>query len=81
MPRTRKHKHHAATQHHHIQEPKPKTRRSAALMMALFIGCLALVIGAFASSLNYGWMIACAVFGALAGGLIGHGIDRSIEKK
>lgn len=81
MPRSRKHKHHTITHPHHLGEMKQKTGRSAALVMAIFIGALALVITAFASSMNYLWMITGAIGGSLAGALIGHGIDKSIEKK
>jgi outer membrane lipoprotein SlyB len=77
-----KHKHPSHTNPRH--EPaviKPRRKRNAALLMAIFIGFLGLAIGSFATGMNYSWMIASASIGAIAGALIGHGIDRSIERK
>ena len=70
---------HQAHQHHGAVKPKPK--RNAALLMAIFIGLVGLVLAAFASGLNVVWMTGSAAIGAIAGALIGHGIDKSIEKK
>ena len=50
-------------------------------MMALFIGVVGIIIGALASGMGVGWMLASGALGVVGGALIGHGIDRSIEKK
>ncbi len=77
-----KHKHVAHVNHHHEQtELKPRRKSKAAILMAVFIGFLGLAIGALASGMNYSWMIGSTSIGAIAGALIGHGIDKSLEKK
>ena len=77
-----KHKHSAHVNSHQEQTAlKPHRKRNAALLMAIFIGLLGLVISALASDMNYLWMIVSTSIGAIAGALIGHGIDKSLEKK
>jgi outer membrane lipoprotein SlyB len=77
-----KHKHSAHGNIRHEQAAlKPHRKRNAALLMAIFIGFLGLAIGALASGMNYSWMIASTAIGAVAGALIGHGIDKSLDKK
>ena len=77
-----KHKHtvHSNPPRHDITV-KHRRKRSAALLMAIFIGFLGLAIGSLASGMNYLWMIASSAIGSVAGALIGHGIDRSLERK
>lgn len=83
MPQSsQRHKHHA----HSAPHPQPpaagtRSKRSAALLMALFIGLVGLAIGAFASGMNSLWMTGSAALGVVAGALIGHGIDKTIQKK
>ncbi|HZG26266.1 MAG TPA: hypothetical protein VEZ17_16875 [Chitinophagaceae bacterium] len=77
-----RHKHHGhpqPPQHLHTQAHKPK--RKAAVMMALFIGLVGIIIGALASGMDVIWTLASGALGVAGGALIGHGIDRSIEKK
>ncbi len=81
MARSRKHKHPDHTHPQHLETAKHKPRRSAATVMAIFVGVLALVLTAFASNMNYWWIIVGTLSGAIAGTLIGHGIDKSIERK
>jgi hypothetical protein len=50
-------------------------------MMALFIGIVGLAIGGLASGMSFLWTAASGALGVIAGALIGHGIDRSVEKK
>ncbi len=76
-----KHKHPHVNSRHEQTSLKPHRKRNAALLMALFIGFLGLAIGSLASGMNYLWMIASTSIGAIAGALIGHGIDKSIDKK
>jgi uncharacterized membrane protein len=83
MPQSaHRHKTHHKHQVHqsHPQEVPRKTRRSAALLMAIFIGILGMAIAAFAAGLNL-WMVAGAAAGALAGYLIGHDIDKTAARK
>lgn len=83
MPQSsHRHKHHA----HSAPHPKPpaagtKSKRSAALLMAIFIGVVGLAIGALASGMNFLWMAGSTALGIVGGALIGRGIDRSIDKK
>ncbi|MEJ7769242.1 MAG: hypothetical protein WKF89_15590 [Chitinophagaceae bacterium] len=83
MPKsTQRHKHHThADQHTHHAVAGTKSKRSAALLMAIFIGFVALAISAFASGTNSLWMVGSTILGVVAGALIGHKIDKSIEKK
>lgn len=79
-----RHKHKHSAQEHSTHEQtaiKSHRKRNVALIMAIFIGLLGLVISALASDMSYLWMITSTSIGAIAGALIGHGIDRSLEKK
>ncbi|MEO5999217.1 MAG: hypothetical protein ABIN89_20725 [Chitinophagaceae bacterium] len=80
---THRHKHKHPVHHDttHIPPVKHARKRSAALLMAIFIGFLGLTIGALASGMNYSWMIASTTVGAVAGALIGYGVDKSLGKK
>lgn len=78
MPKTA-HKPKTQPQHYH-PSGKPKRKRNAALLMAIFIGLVGLTIAAFSSAANMMWMAGSTAVGAVAGALIGHAIDKSIEK-
>lgn len=84
MPQSsHRHKHKHAVHHNpqHDQHVVKHTRkRSAALLMAVFVGFLGLAIGAIASGMNYLWMTASTALGAIAGALIGRGVDKSLGK-
>ena len=76
-----KHKHPVHHQQHAQPVVKHARKRSAALLMAVFIGFLGLAIGAIASGMNYLWITVSTTLGVIAGALIGHGVDKSLGKK
>lgn len=84
MPNSRhRHKghHHAHPQTVHPHTVKAKPKRSAATLMAIFIGVFGLAAGAFFSRYNVMWIVVGAAIGAVTGYLIGSGIDRTFAKK
>ena len=84
MPQSSHRHRHKHPVHHNsppVQPIRHTRKRSAALLMAVFIGFLGLAIGAIASGMNYLWMTASTTVGAVAGALIGYGVDKSLGKK
>ena len=84
MPNSRhRHKghHHHAQPQAHQQVSKPKPKRSAAILMAIFVGVFGLAIGAYFSSFSMPWIVLGTIIGAITGYLLGGGIDKTFSKK
>lgn len=81
MPESRnRHKHH---QQQHLQSPHApaKSKRSAALVLAIVAAILGLAVAYFTQGTDVVWMIAGAAAGAVIGYLVGHNMDKAIENK
>jgi uncharacterized membrane protein YqgA involved in biofilm formation len=79
MPESRnRHKHHLHHQAPHHAPAKPK--RSAALVLAILAAILGLGVAFFAQDADALWMIIGAVSGAVIGYIVGHNMDKAIEK-
>lgn len=82
MPNSRqRHKHpHQPQQHQHAATAKTK-KRSAAILMAIFIGVFGAAIGALFGHMEIRWIATGIFIGAAAGYLVGRGIDNTVAKK
>ncbi|HRI19752.1 MAG TPA: hypothetical protein PLA68_02305 [Panacibacter sp.] len=83
MPNSRqRHKHHHQhpRQHQHTTTTKPK-KRSAATLMAIFIGVFGAAIGALFSHSSILWIVTGLFIGATTGYLVGRGIDNTVARK
>lgn len=77
-------KHHRKKPHHHDHTHagvahKPKKKRKASTLMAVFIGLVGLGIAYFSSGASYIALAAGAIVGAIAGYLIGRQMDKMAE--
>lgn len=78
MPESRnRHKH-----HHHVQSHKTpaKPKRSAALVLAIVAAIFGLAVAFFTQGADVVWMIVGAAAGAIIGYLVGHNMDKAIER-
>jgi len=82
MPESRnRHKHHPHPHHAQIHDTHTKPKRSAALVLAIIAAILGLAVAYFTQGPDILWMIIGASLGAVVGYLIGHSMDKAIEKK
>ncbi len=78
MPQSRnRHKHHQQQPHHH-SPVKPK--RSAAMVLAIFVAFLGVAIALFTVGTDILWMIVGAATGGVTGYLIGKNMDNAVAK-
>ncbi len=78
MPESRnRHKHHHHVPAHHTPV---KAKRSAALVLAILAAILGLAVTFFTQGTDVVWMIIGAASGAFIGYLIGHNMDKTLEK-
>lgn len=77
MPQSRnRHKHHHVQIHHTPAKPK----RSAASILAILAAILGLSVAYFTQGADALWMIIGTAGGAVIGYLVGHNMDKAIEK-
>lgn len=78
MPQSRnRHKHHQHVQVHHTPA---KAKRSAALILAILAAILGLAVAFFTQGADLVWILFGAASGAIIGYLVGHNMDKAIEK-
>lgn len=78
MPESRnRHKHPHQDYTHHTRSKK---KRSAAVVLAILAAILGLAVVYFAQGADALWMVIGAASGAVVGYIIGHNMDKAIEK-
>ncbi|MCW3112954.1 MAG: hypothetical protein JWR18_1350 [Segetibacter sp.] len=84
MPQSRNRPKHHQHVHHHVgpsHTTHRKVKRSAAFVISILTAVLGLAVAYFTRGLDVLWLLIGAGIGAVAGYLVGRGLDKSIEKK